>query len=197
MKRLIVVCQILLVVFFLAKTLSYTEGFEETTLGQALLGDRPASAQTTAPPPGLPPRDVTDDRLAKERELLALLQKREKALAARETAVKSEEQKVLALKQELLEKIDALKALDAQLNDRLNGEKAQEEKRIKELAKVYDAAPPQKVAAMFDKLSVKTAAGITIHMKRERAGLVWGFLNPEKAVEITNEITRATRSSAP
>jgi hypothetical protein len=30
-------------------------------------------------------------------------------------------------------------------------------------------------------------------MKRERAGLIWGFLTPQKAVAITNEITRTTR----
>ena len=61
---------------------------------------------------------------------------------------------------------------------------------------MYEAAPPQKVAAMLDKLEVKTAAGITINMKRERAGLIWGFLNPQKAVEITNEITRKSRTGA-
>ena len=197
MKRLIVLCQILLAVFFLTKTLSYTDGFQETFLGRAISWDRSAIAQTTAAPSGLAPRDVTDDLLQKERDLLALLQKREKTLEAREVAIKAEEQKVLALKQELLVKIDALKALEAKVSDRLDGEKAQEEKRIKELAKVYDAAPPPKVAAMFEKLDVKTAAGITIHMKRERAGLVWGFLNPQKAVEITNEITKANRFSAP
>jgi flagellar motility protein MotE (MotC chaperone) len=58
---------------------------------------------------------------------------------------------------------------------------------------VYEAAPPQKAAAMLEKLEVRTAAGITINMKRERAGLIWGFLTPQKAVAITNEITRTTR----
>lgn len=196
MKKLIVVCQILLSVFFLTKTLSYSNGFQETSFGKILSWDRSAIAQTRSVPPGLSPRDVTDDHLQKERDLLALLQTREKVLDDRERAIKLEEQNVLALKQELLEKIDAFKALEAQLSDRLDGENAREQKRIKDLAKVYDAAPPQKVAAMFEKLSVKTAAGITINMKRERAGLVWGFLNPQKAVEITNEITRTTRLPA-
>jgi flagellar motility protein MotE (MotC chaperone) len=196
LKKLIVVCQILLSVFFLTKTLSYSNGFQETSFGKILSWDRSAIAQTRSVPPGLSPRDVTDDHLQKERDLLALLQTREKVLDDRERAIKLQEQNVLALKQELLEKIDAFKALEAQLSDRLEGENAREQKRIKDLAKVYDAAPPQKVAAMIEKLSVKTAAGITINMKRERAGLVWGFLNPQKAVEITNEITRTTRLPA-
>jgi flagellar motility protein MotE (MotC chaperone) len=46
---------------------------------------------------------------------------------------------------------------------------------------------------MLEKLEVKTAAGITINMKRDRAGLIWGFLAPQKAVEITNEITKTGR----
>lgn len=196
MKKLIVVCQILLSVFFLTKALSYSNGFQETSFGKILSWDRSAIAQTSSVSPVLLPRDVTIDHLQKERDLLALLQTREKALDDRERAVKLEEQNVLALKQELLEKIDAFKALEALLSDRLEGENAREQKRMKDLAKVYDAAPPQKVAAMFEKLSVKTAAGITINMKRERAGLVWGFLNPQKAVEITNEITRTTRLPA-
>jgi len=190
------VCQILLSVFFLTKALSYSNGFQETSFGKILSWDRSAIAQTSSVSPVLLPRDVTIDHLQKERDLLALLQTREKALDDRERAVKLEEQNVLALKQELLEKIDAFKALEALLSDRLEGENAREQKRMKDLAKVYDAAPPQKVAAMFEKLSVKTAAGITINMKRERAGLVWGFLNPQKAVEITNEITRTTRLPA-
>ena len=196
MKKLIVACQILLSLVFLSRVLSYSDRFQETTLAGVFLADRTAIAQTLVAAPVLPPRDVTEDHLQKERDLLAILQKREKALDARETAIKAEEQKVVALKQELLGKIDTFKALKAQLGDRLDAEKGQEEKRTKELAKVYDAAPPQKVAAMLEKLNVRTAAGITIHMKRERAGLAWGFLNPQKAVEITNEITRATRLSA-
>jgi flagellar motility protein MotE (MotC chaperone) len=48
---------------------------------------------------------------------------------------------------------------------------------------------------MMEQLEVKTAAGITINMKRERAGLIWGHLTPQKAVAITNEITRTTRGS--
>lgn len=196
MKKLIVVCQILLFVFFLTKVLSHLDGFWERWPGESSFWDRQAIAQTAAPVSKRLPRDVTEDTLQKERSLLALLQKREKSLDERERAVKSEEEKVRGLKEELLAKIETLKTLEAQLGERLDAQKAQEEKRIKDLAKVYDAAPPQKVAAMFDKLGVKTAARITIHMKRERAGLVWGFLPPQKAVEITNEITRTTPLAA-
>ena len=67
---------------------------------------------------------------------------------------------------------------------------------MKDLAKVYEAAPPQKAAAMLEKFEIRTAAGITINMKRERAGLIWGYLTPQKAVAITHEITRTARPAA-
>jgi flagellar motility protein MotE (MotC chaperone) len=42
---------------------------------------------------------------------------------------------------------------------------------------------------MLEKLDVKTAAGITMNMKRDKAGIIWGYLSPQKAIEITREIT--------
>jgi flagellar motility protein MotE (MotC chaperone) len=140
-------------------------------------------------------KDVMDDPLKKERDLFASLQKREKELDIRESSQKVEEQKVLALKKEILEKLDMLKQLETQLSSKIDIDKTNDAKRLKELAKVYEATPPQKAAAMMEQLEVKTAAGITINMKRERAGLIWGHLTPQKAVAITNEITRTTRGS--
>jgi len=158
-----------------------------------------AIAQTTTPsslPVNKAVKDVSEDPLQKERDLFDILQKKQKELEARESLIKSEEQKITALKKEIVEKIDALKLLESQLNTRLDADKSNDIKRLKELAKVYEATPPQKAAAMLEKLEVKTAAGITINMKRDRAGLIWGYLTPQKAVAITNEITRTTRLAA-
>ncbi len=198
MKKIIIACQIVFVVFFLVKALSHIDLLKQIPFPASLSwnsGDE-AIAQTPAKAPTPPPKDITDDDLQKERELLTMLQKKQKDLEARENALKAEEQKIAALKKEVIEKIDALKALETQLNAKLDTEKTQDEKRFKELAKVYEATPPQKAAAMLEKLDVRTAAGITINMKRDRAGLIWGFLAPQKAVEITNEITKATRRAA-
>jgi flagellar motility protein MotE (MotC chaperone) len=65
-----------------------------------------------------------------------------------------------------------------------------EVKRYKEMAKVYEATPAAKAGSMLEKLDVKTAAGITMNMKKDKAGAVWGYISPQKAVEITKEITR-------
>lgn len=173
----------------------------EATHKPALIGALPsiqvsqAMAQTTKVNRA-PVKDVSDDGLQKERDLFALLQKRQNELEARETAVKAEEQKIADLKKEILQKIDALKQLQTQLSPVMEMERTNEMKRIKDLAKVYEAAPPEKAAAAIEKLGVKTAALLTINMKRDRAGLILGHLTPLKAVAITNEITRSNQTVA-
>ncbi len=199
MKRFVVSCQVVIVAFFLIKMLFLTGALTIESISPVFSMDHfgQAMAQTIKPAVNTAAdvKDVTNDPLKKERDLFASLQKREKDLDLREISQKAEEEKVLALKKEILEKIDALKSLEAQISSKIDVEKTNDANRLKELAKVYEATPPQKAAAMMEQLEVKTAAGITINMKRERAGLIWGHLTPQKAVAITNEITRTTRGS--
>ena len=115
MKKFMVSCQVVIVAFFIIKILFLTEAltiesisplFSMAHFGQAI-------AQTAKPSVNIAAdvKDVTDDPLKKERDLFASLQKREKELDIRESSQKAEEQKVLALKKEILEKIDMLKQL--------------------------------------------------------------------------------------
>lgn len=201
MKRFIVSCQIVIVAFFVVKILFLTEALHIDSVSPLISVDPigQAIAQTTKPSAvvvAAEVKDVTEDPLKKERDLLASLQKRQKELDMREASLKAEEQKILALKKEIMEKIDALTSLESQLASKLDMEKTNENKRLKELAKVYEATPPQKAAAMLEKLEVRTAAGITINMKRDRAGLIWGYLTPQKAVAITHEITQTAQPVA-
>ena len=201
MKRFIIACQIVIVTLFIIKAFFLVEALQITSIlsffSMDHVGQAIAQTTTNAPVPAAKEvRDVTEDPLQKERDLFDFLQKKQKALDTRESLVKAEEQKIVALKKEIVEKIDALKLLESQLSSKLDAEKSNDIKKLKELAKVYEATPPQKAAAMIEKLEVRTAAGITINMKRERAGLIWGYLTPQKAVEITNEITRSVRLAA-
>jgi flagellar motility protein MotE (MotC chaperone) len=199
MKKFMVSCQVVIVAFFIIKILFLTEALTIESISplvsMAHFGQAIAQTVKPAVSTAADVKDVMDDPLKKERDLFASLQKREKELDIRESSQKVEEQKVLALKKEILEKLDMLKQLETQLSSKIDIDKTNDAKRLKELAKVYEATPPQKAAAMMEQLEVKTAAGITINMKRERAGLIWGHLTPQKAVAITNEITRTTRGS--
>jgi len=200
-KRFVIACQIVIITLFIIKMYFLAEALQIISIPSFFsmdhFGQAIAQTTTTTPIPAIKEvSDVTDDPLQKERDLFDFLQKKQKALDTRESLIKAEEQKIVALKKEIVEKIDALKLLESQLSSRLDADKSNDIKRLKELAKVYEATPPQKAAAMLEKLEVRTAAGITINMKRDRAGLIWGYLTPQKAVAITNEITRTVPLAA-
>lgn len=215
MKRFILACQIVILVFLVVKILFLTEMSRKNSitsllslesLGQAIAEtntsvtsktvSNASNANSPSSASASDPKDVTEDHLKKERDLFTSLQNRQKDLEMRESAVKAEEEKILALRKEIMQKIDSLKELETKLSSRLDTEKENEAKRLQDLAKVYEAAPAQKAAAMLEQLDLKTAARITINMKRDKAGLIWGYLSPQKAVAITNEITRTARTSS-
>jgi flagellar motility protein MotE (MotC chaperone) len=197
-KKVVVGLQIAVVLMFLAKGIAVVEGFRHTGgEGENVMASSVAIAQTpvvSVVPQS--PRDVVTDALTKERTLEKALQAKLQLLEQREEFLKTEEQRLQVLKRELTEKIDALRALQQQITTVTESYKTEEGKRIKELAKVYEAMPPAKAGAMLETLDLQTAAGITMNMKRDKAGNIWGYLSPKKAVEITEEITRSLKAAS-
>jgi anti-sigma28 factor (negative regulator of flagellin synthesis) len=116
MKRFILSCQVVIVAFFFIKILFLMEAPQIESIPPVFSLDHfgQAIAQTTKPAANAAttdPKDVADDPLKKERDLFVSLQKRQKELDMRESSLKVEEEKILALKKEITEKIDALKSL--------------------------------------------------------------------------------------
>jgi flagellar motility protein MotE (MotC chaperone) len=198
LKKVIAGFQIVILLMFLAKIAAIVEGVRQTAGdGEGFVSAGVALAQTpVASVVQKPPRDVVGDSLTKERSLETALQAKLQLLEQREESLKAEEQRLLALKRELTEKIDVLRTLQQQITTVTESYKTEESKRIKELAKVYEAMPPAKAGTMLETLDLQTAAGITMNMKRDKAGAIWGYLSPKKAVEITEEITRSLKAAA-
>ena len=125
------------------------------------------------------------------------LEQKQREITNRERRLQDDEQRLQALKQEITAKIDVLIELEERLNTVIETAKAVENKKYKDLARVYDATPPEKASVMLEKMDTRTAANITMNMKKDKAGAVLGHLNPQRAVEITKEITRISGASAP
>lgn len=162
----------------------------------AVPGAVPAAPAASGAAPAAPAavkkdKEVLEEDLNKQRDLAAALLAKKAELDNRENAVRAEEQRLLTLRKEITEKIALLKNQQEKLTAILDANQAAEIKRYKEMAKVYEAAPPAKAGVMLEKLDTKTAAGITMNMKKDKAGAVWGYISAQKAVEITREITRA------
>lgn len=195
MKKIVVIFQVMVLLIFVVKISAMVGGVEKYTgVDKPLVTASSAMAQTSGAVTMQPsPRDMLSDPLTKERTLETALQAKLQQLEQREGFLKTEEQRLLTLKLELTEKIDALRALQQQISTATETYKTEESKKIKELARVYEAMPPAKAGAMLETLDIQTAAGITMNMKRDKAGNIWGYLTPKKAVDITKEITRSLK----
>lgn len=188
MKKVLYVFQAFILLVVLVKIATLCGWLQFLDLPQSsLLSENRALAEPSRQRPVI--QDVAEDEMVQPRSLMNALQKRQQELDGKESALRAEEDRLASLKKEVTEKIDALLSLEQKLNSVIGANKEAEAKRYKDLAKVYEAAPPAKAGAMLEKLDLKTAAGITLHMKRDKAGAIWGFLSPQRAVEITREIT--------
>lgn len=203
MKKIIITVQILVAVFIVVKVAAVSGVFGKNDIfisGASIA--RPAQAQSQAPDTQtqeapaddelpVPPKDALRDILAEQRDLATALASKKVELDERENLLRAEEQRLLSLRREIVEKMTILKAQEDRLAAELDKVREDNIKRFKEMAKVYESTPPAKAGPMMEKLDTKTAAGITMNMKKDKAGALWAYLSPQKAVEITREITRS------
>jgi flagellar motility protein MotE (MotC chaperone) len=198
MKRLIVICEILVVLVIIIKIASAGGMLQKITPATGLFDlDHAIANVAQKAAEAVPARETPDDSMARERKLAASLADREKQLDSRESAIKEEEKKLQALKSEIVGKIDALKGLEDKLSGMLDAVKAVEDKRLKDLATVFEATTPAQAGTMLEKMDRKLAAGIIMNMKSKKAGAVWGHIEPQRAAEIAKEITSTPKPAAP
>jgi flagellar motility protein MotE (MotC chaperone) len=205
MKKILIVIQVVILVLILAKVVSVigfskkSDALSETSLitNQALAQQPTASflpeslSKVASDQPAQPAKEVGDESLTKQRDLSAALLAQKNDLDKRENTLRGEEQRLLVLRKEITDKIALLKSQEEKLTTVLEASQTSDVKRYKEMAKVYEATPAAKAGSMLEKLDLKTAAGITMNMKKDKAGAIWGYISPQKAVDITKEITRA------
>ncbi len=183
MRKVIAVCGILIIAIFLSKVFVVAGFFSKVNASGDLAIINRALADPTLNT-RLPVRDILDDALLNERKLMDQLQEKQKQLEVRENLLRSEEARLESLKKEIVAKIESLKSME----DKLSMPLASEDKKFRELAKVYETAPPAQVGSILEKMDRKTAAAIIMNMNNKKAGAVWGHISPAKAVEIAKEI---------
>lgn len=191
MRRLIFICEILVVALIVIK-LAAAGGILQKMLPEAssvLDLDHAIANVPQKDPDKAHASEPVEDSLARERKLAASLAERERQLDGRESAIKEEEKKLQVLKGEIVAKIDALKGLEDRLSGMLDTVKAAEDKRLRDLASVFEATPPAQAGPMLEKMDRKLAAGILMNMKSKKAGAIWGHISAQRAAEIAREIT--------
>ena len=190
MKKLIVVCEILILFIFLAKIVAVGGILKISETADRLMTVDHASADSPVVGDNdHPVKDVCKDSLLQERELLSSLLEKQKELKDRERLLSSEEKRLNSLKNEILSRINKLREMEEKLSGLLETIKETDNNRYKDLAKVYESTPPARASSMLEKLDKRTAAAIIMNMKSKKAGAIMGHINPTRAAEITKEIT--------
>jgi flagellar motility protein MotE (MotC chaperone) len=191
LKKLIVVCEILIILVFLTKITLISPAIKRSKPTGGFISVKTASAEaTTGSSHDAPVKKALADNLSEERQLLSALLEKHTALDGREEYLKSEEKRLNLLKGEILLSIDKLQNLEDHLAIQFDVIKGANDKKYKDLAKIYESAPPKWVGAMLEKLDSQTSAAIIMNMKNKSAGTVLGYLSPGKSIEITREITQ-------
>jgi flagellar motility protein MotE (MotC chaperone) len=190
MKKILIAFEIIVVSLLMVKIFAIGGIVKKLELyNVSLWSVNPALADSSSQTTGSTQvKDAFEDALTNERTLMVSLEDRRRQLEDRENFIRFEEKRLNLLNKEIAGKIGILQGREGKTAVSQESDK-EENKRIKELAKEYDATPPDKVATLFSKMDNKTAAGIIMQMKNKKAGAVWEFFNPEKAVEIAKTIT--------
>jgi flagellar motility protein MotE (MotC chaperone) len=206
-KKIFVIGGAFFLLILVVKIILFAGAFLGTKEGGRAAGPASVSAQTPAPAPARPAGEGTPppgpvspapkDPLAQERTLLGALTAKKKEIEERESRLKVEEERLAAVRKEIAATLEAERGRAEKIGAMVERIQSFETKAIRDLARVYETTPPARAGQMLERLDTKTAAGITLNMKRDRAGAVWAFISPQKAVDITREITSIRVPNAP
>jgi len=195
LKKLIIACELLILFIFFAKIITAVGTIKSSGAVDHFLAVEQASANSpTADSRKFSDSNIYGDSLL-EKEFISSLLEEQKELKDREIFLKSEEKRLNSLKDEILSKFAELRIVQENLSVSLEQIKEIRNERYKNLAKVYESTPPAQGSVMLEKLDKKTAAAIIINMSTKKAGAIWGYVDPQKGVDITKEITRIVNVS--
>ena len=190
MKKLIIACEIIILFICFVKTAVVLETVKRSDVVDYFLSVDQASAKPSAVTnKKLSDHSTHKETIPQEKELISSLLKKEKQLKDREISLNSEKVRLNSLKNEILSKFTKIHELEEKLSGRFEQIKKIHDERYKKLAKLYESTPPAQASAMLEKLDKKTAAAIIMNMRTNKAGAIWGYMDPGKGVEITKEIT--------
>ena len=123
-------------------------------------------------------------------DLIKEIQQREAGIRSKQEALKKEEERLYAIKKEIEAKIEEVSRIEKKIEGLIAQKKAVENEKVKKLAKVFEATPPEQAGPLLSKLDVDIAAQLLIMMQGRKAGRIWGFVDPDKAVLISKELAR-------
>jgi flagellar motility protein MotE (MotC chaperone) len=125
-----------------------------------------------------------------EEDVAGIIEKQRIELKQKEETVKKETERLNTLKKEVENDIVKYTALLEQIDKSLKQAEEIGSKRLRHVAKAYEAMQPEDAASRLSGLDNDTAVQILLKMESKKAGLVIGIMGPQKATLLTKEITK-------
>jgi len=130
------------------------------------------------------------NQLVLEDKTLIGLRDYKEQLDARTRQLDQREKSIQEAEDQVKRRITELEQLEASIQQRLNDESKVKNKKIKRLAAVYEGMKPESAAPVIAKMELVTVVKIFLLMEEKRVGKILSFLPPDKAVAISQALTR-------
>ncbi|RJQ22419.1 MAG: hypothetical protein C4560_02525 [Nitrospiraceae bacterium] len=118
------------------------------------------------------------------------IEKQKVELAKKEEVIKQETERLKVIKKEVEDEIARYTNLLQQIEKSLQQVEDAGNKRLRHVAKAYEAMPPEDAATRIAGLDNETAVQILLKMESKKAGLVMGMMDTKKATFLTKELAR-------
>jgi len=133
------------------------------------------------------PDGMSDDLLQNIRAQKDELQEKQRRLETREKAISQAEEKLNI-------RITELQQLESSIQQRLQDEKNIKNKKIKRLTAVYEGMKPDRAAPVISRMDLATVVRVFLLMDEKKVGKILSYLPPDKAVQISQALTRKISS---
>ncbi|OQX20196.1 MAG: hypothetical protein BWK76_02280 [Desulfobulbaceae bacterium A2] len=140
------------------------------------------AAPDTAPPPATESREYGS---VEERRLLLSLEEERRGLAAAKESLNERENELKRLEAEVDKKLTELTRLRQELEEMLAQRGEDEQKRIKDLARMYEKMAPEKAARLIVSLDEGLAIAILSGMKTKAAAKLLNFMEKDKGAKLS------------
>ena len=111
------------------------------------------------------------------------IEKMSKQISLREGLLKAAEKRIS-------KRVSELKQLQKTINDLIKTHDDQQETKMASLVKIYEAMKPKDAARIFEQLDLNTLLIVAERMKERKLAPVMAQMNPEKAKDVTVELSK-------
>ena len=171
---------------------------------------QPAAASPGAASPGTPSgassseravaRFITDDPTLltqSEIDLLQQLAERREQIEIRERDIERRVGQLQAAEQRIERRVAELKTLQSTIEGLLKTHQTEENAKIASLVKLYETMKPKEAARIFQQLEMDTLLRVVERMSERKLAPIMASMTPDKAKEVTIELTRLRQLPKP